>query len=151
VFTSANADPQGRKIEKKIESFVKGNSLQAKLFISLGQLKYLSLLKYSDVMVGNSSSGIIEAPSFRLPTVNIGDRQDGRIRTVNVIDVKEYKKELIFKAIKKAISMEFRKSLRQLKNPYGTGEASEKILAILKNITLNSNLIKKEFYEFGGS
>ena len=102
-------------------------------------------------MVGNSSSGIIESSSFRLPVVNIGDRQRGRIKPANVIDVKDPKKHLILKAIYKATSSEFRNSLNGLKNPYGDGGASEKIVAVLKKIDLGEKIIKKRFYELKSS
>lgn len=145
VFTLPNADTSGRIIIKIIDDFVKHNSDKGIFFSSLGQLKYLSLLKYADVMVGNSSSGLIEAPSFELPVVNIGDRQRGRIRGENVIDITECKKETITKAIKRAISPEFRTSLKGIKNPYGNGSAVGIIVKKLKTISLNDKLIKKKF------
>ena len=116
------------------------------LFNSLGQLKYLSILKNATLMVGNSSSGLVEAPSFELPVVNIGDRQKGRIRAVNVIDVPVCKQNEIEIAINKALSKDFRESLKGLRNPCGVGNASEKIVAILRNVSL-SDLSKKQFCE----
>lgn len=147
VFTLPNADTGGRIIIKEINNFVKNNPEKGSVFISLGYLKYLSLLKYADVMVGNSSSGIVEAASFELPVVNIGDRQRGRIRTRNIIDVGEYKKESIIHAIQKCLSKEFKKTLKGIQNPYGDGNASEKIISELKSIILGERLIKKRFYE----
>lgn len=147
VLTFANVDPQGRVINKRIGQFVKGHPGIGKFYKSLGRVKYLSLLKNAVIMVGNSSSGLIEAPAFKLPVVNIGDRQKGRIKAANVIDAKECKKEVIEKAIKKAISVKFRDSLKDLKNPYGKGDASEKIVEKLRTISLDDNLIKKSFYE----
>lgn len=147
VFTLPNADTDGRIIIKIITDFVGNNPDKGKAFASLGQLRYLSLLKHAVVMVGNSSSGLTEAPSFKLPVVNIGERQRGRIRGENVIDVIECKKETLAKIIKKAISPEFRTSLKGMKNPYGKGCASEKIIKKLKTIPLDENLIKKQFYE----
>lgn len=147
IFTSPNADTGGRIIIKIINDFVKNNPDKGKACTSLGQLKYLSLLKHADVMVGNSSSGLIEAPSFLLPVVNIGDRQSGRVRGQNVIDVPECKKGPIIHAIEKAISPEFRNSLKGMRNPYGKGDASEKIIEKLKTILLREGLIKKRFYE----
>ena len=117
------------------------------MVISIGQLRYLSLMKHVSVMVGNSSSGIIEAPSFELPVVNIGERQMGRIRAQNVIDVHECNKKNIADAIGKALSKEFRNSLRGMHNPYGDGNASEKIVKKLKTVLLGEQLIKKRFYE----
>lgn len=147
VFTYPNADAEGRIIIKKIQEFVNENAGSGKVFVSLGQTKYLSLLKYAALMVGNSSSGIIEAPSFELPVVNIGDRQRGRVRTRNIINVLACKEEGIRVAIDKAISGEFKMSLKGLKTPYGEGRASEKIVENLKTIILDEKLIKKRFYE----
>ncbi|MCQ9206949.1 MAG: UDP-N-acetylglucosamine 2-epimerase [Omnitrophica bacterium] len=149
VFTMTNADTGGRAIITQIEKFVKAHSSNTMLHRSLGQKRYLSLLRYATLMVGNSSSGLIEAPSFELPVVNIGDRQKGRAKTENVIDVEESKKDLISKAIDRAISPAFRKSLAGLKNPYGNGGASERIVETLKNFHITESLIKKKFFEIG--
>jgi UDP-N-acetylglucosamine 2-epimerase len=97
-------------------------------------------------MVGNSSSGIIEAPSFELPVVNIGRRQQGRTRAKNVIDTGHQRKE-IKRAIHKALRPEFRKTLRGLRNPYRCGNASKKIVERLKEIDLNEELIFKRFHD----
>lgn len=145
VFTAPNADTESRDIIEAIKNFLGANTMKGKLFTSLGQLRYLSLLKNSVVMVGNSSSGIIEAPSFGLPVVNIGARQEGRIKAQNIIDVPEVNEKEISKAINRAISEDFRISFKGLKNPYGDGNASEKIVNILKTQSL-SNKIKKKFY-----
>lgn len=147
VFTMPNADTGGRIIIKMIDEFVKDNPGKGKAFSSLGQLRFLSLLKNGDVMVGNSSSGLVEAPSFKLPVVNIGDRQKGRVRAENVIDVFNYKGDTISNAISKALSSSFKASLKGMKNPYGTGDASEKIVKKLNTITLSEKLIKKSFFE----
>lgn len=147
VFTLTNADTNGRIVNKMIGKFVKEHPERSRLYPSLGQRRYLSLLKNASLMVGNSSSGLIEAPSFQLPVVNIGDRQRGRIRALNVIDVKKCKREYISDAIVKTLSAEFRESLKGLKNPYGEGNSSEKIVNTLKAISINEDLIKKEFYE----
>jgi len=144
VFTLPNADVGGRTLIKTINDFISKNLDIGKSFTSLGQLKYLSLLKYATVMVGNSSSGIIEAPSFELPVVNISDRQNGRIRAENVIDEPICEKSRIISAINKAISKKFRNSLKGLKNPYGDGDASAKIVKTLKTILL-SGIAKKQF------
>ncbi|MDD5006810.1 MAG: UDP-N-acetylglucosamine 2-epimerase [Syntrophorhabdaceae bacterium] len=146
VITMSNADPGGRAIQTLLEKFVLENGSRAKMFASLGQLRYLSLLKHADLMVGNSSSGIVEAPSFRLPVVNIGDRQGGRTRSENIIDVPVCRKKDIVKAINKATSDDFKRSLKGLKNPYGKGNASEKIVQTLKIIDL-SGIVKKQFHE----
>lgn len=148
VFTLPNADTENRIIIESIKDYVQKKPQRFVLFSSLGQLKYLSLLKSAIVMVGNSSSGVIEAPSFELPVVNISDRQKGRVRVKNVIDVPVCEKNRIVTAINAAISKEFRDSLKELENPHGKGNASERILNLLKTITLGEKIIKKTFYDF---
>ena len=147
IFTLPNADTGGRIIGRKIEDFLNKNPDKGKLFTSLGQLRYLSLMKHASIMVGNSSSGLIEAPSFELPVVNIGDRQRGRVRAQSVIDVVKCEKESIENAIKHALSSDYKNVLKGMKNPYGEGDASEKIIGKLKTISLIEGLIKKRFYE----
>lgn len=147
VFTLPNADTENRIIIERIKDYVQKKPQRAVLFSSLGQLKYLSLLRSAIVMVGNSSSGVIEAPSFELPVVNISDRQKGRVRVKNVIDVPVCEKNRIVTAINEAISKEFRDSLKGLENPYGSGNVSERILNVLKTITLGEKIIKKTFYD----
>ncbi len=147
VFTLPNADTGGRIITKMIDDFVVNNSNKGISFASLGQSRYLSLLKYADVMVGNSSSGLIEAPFFKLPVVNIGDRQRGRVRGHNIIDVVKCEKESIENAIKQALSPEFKNALKGLENPYGEKNVSMRIVEKLKTIHLDETLIKKRFYE----
>lgn len=145
IFTKPNADTDGRVIINLMDQYVKENEHRAKSFHSLGQLRYLSALKYVNVVVGNSSSGLIEAPSFKLPTVNIGDRQKGRVKADNVID-SNVDAESIISAIKKALSDEFVISLKNLDNPYGKKGASARIKEYLKSYPLN-NILKKEFYD----
>jgi len=147
IITLPNADTGGRVIIEMIENFVRKNSEKVKSFASLGQSRYLSLLKHSVVMAGNSSSGLIEAPSFGLPVVNIGDRQHGRIRAENVIDVPECIKKPIGDAIKKAVSKEFRGILKGMRNPYGDGPVSEQILDKLKTLPADKDSVKKRFFE----
>jgi GDP/UDP-N,N'-diacetylbacillosamine 2-epimerase (hydrolysing) len=142
VITSPNTDTGGRAMISAIQEFVKDKSERAIFAVSLGQIRYLSLLNHADIMVGNSSSGIIEAPSFALPVVNIGDRQRGRLRAGNVID----KAEEIASGIRKALSSEFRTSLQGVKNPYGDGRASERIVQKLKEISL-ANIVRKTFFD----
>lgn len=146
LFTMPNADPGGREIKKLIESYAHRNPNRVKAYTSLGQRNYLSLLKYSSVMIGNSSSGIIEAPYFKLPVVNIGERQAGRIRAANVIDC-GYTSQAITHAIKKALSAQFRDTMQHLVNPYGTGDSSRKMAKVLKTIPLTNELLKKHFYD----
>jgi len=146
IFTSPNADAQSRGIIEIIVKYARRNSTRCKFFASIGQLRYLSLLKNAVVMVGNSSSGIIEAPSFELPVVNVSDRQKGRVRAANVLDVPVCKKNEVIKAIKKAVSADFKKTLRGLKNPYGDNRSSERIVEVFKKVSL-SEILKKQFYE----
>lgn len=145
LFTYPNADMGGRVIIKEIQGFIAENHECGRLFSSLGQLKYLSLMKHATLMVGNSSSGIIEAPSFKLPVVNIGDRQKGRVRAKNVIDVHVCNRESISEAIKTAISEAFVESIKGVENPYGKGNMSRAILEKLKNVTVSNSLIQKGF------
>lgn len=146
IFTMPNADAESGGIIQSIEEFVERDSQRGKVFVSLGQLRYLSLLRQAVVMVGNSSSGIIEAPSFELPVVNIGSRQRGRIRALNVIDVPVCEKGNITEGIVRATSKGFRESLRGMSNPYGDGNASEGIVRVLKTVDLEHRL-KKQFHE----
>ena len=106
------------------------------------------MMKYAAAMVGNSSSGIIEAASFELPVVNIGSRQRGRVREKNVIDV-GYTRSEILAGIEKALSPKFCTGLSGMVNPYGDGHAAERILDRLKNVDLNDKLLRKRFYEPG--
>ncbi len=147
LFTMPNADPENSVIRREIKVFVKTFKDRSKAVESLGSLRYLSLMQYVALMVGNSSSGIIEAPSFKLPVVNIGDRQKGRLRAANVIDVPNHS-DAIIRGIKKAYSLKFRQRLKNLKNPYGEGIASERIKEKLKSISLEG-LYMKPFIDYG--
>lgn len=147
IFTSTNPDCGSRLIMRKINEFVEKHHKNAKLFLSLGQENYLSLLKNSVLMIGNSSSGLIEAPSFKLPVVNIGDRQSGRLKAENVIDIARCRRDAILQAINKAKSSGFRCLLKGIRNPYGNGGTSQKVVKVLKKIKLGDKLIKKEFYD----
>lgn len=145
IFTYPNADTEGRVIIRLIDEFVAKNKSRAIAFASLGQLRYLSALKNTDAVVGNSSSGLIEAPAFHIGTINIGDRQRGRIKAGSVIDCKPDKNS-ISKAIKQAYSMAFQKKLKKVKNPYGRKNSSENIIKIIKNYPLQE-ILKKKFYD----
>lgn len=147
VFTLPNADTGGRVIIRKIKAFIKKHPDRGKFFASLGQLRYFSLLKNAAIMVGNSSSGLIEAPSFELPVVNIGDRQLGRIRARNVIDVPACKRSAIAGAIARALSAEFKRRLKGMKNPCGGVNVSKRIISALKKVRLGEHLVKKRFYD----
>jgi len=145
IFTKPNADVGSRIIIKLIEEYVKNNPNKAIAFSSLGQQKYLSTVKYVDTVIGNSSSGIIEVPSFGKPTVNIGDRQKGRIKAKSVIDCNP-SKESIFKALRKAFTPQFREFCKTVENPYGDGRAAKRIMRILKKKAFCIRGIKKSFY-----
>lgn len=145
VFTKANADPGGRVINRLMEEYVLAHPGKAVAHASLGQQRYLSTLKQVDAVVGNSSSGLIEAPSFRIATVNIGGRQQGRIRPASVIDCPPTA-AAIGQACLKAVSEEFRASLRSMENPYGRGDAAERIMAVLGG-DWPENLLMKPFHD----
>jgi len=144
IFTKANADTYGRIINMMIDEYVSKNSKKAVAFASLGQLRYLSMMKYVDAVVGNSSSGIIEAPSFKIGTVNIGDRQKGRMRVYSVIDCTATKRS-IRNAFRKLYSSEFQMKIKDIVNPYGDGNAARKIKNIIKRYNCR-NILKKSFY-----
>jgi len=131
LFTGANADVHGNEINAIFKEFVTNHPKKSLFFESLGQIRYLSCLKHFDMVIGNSSSGIIEAPSFRIPVVNIGERQAGRIMAQNVISCQNSKAE-IKSAIRKGLSASFRKSIEFLISPYGEGNAAPQIIDILK-------------------
>ena len=145
VFTYPNADTQGRHIIQAIDQYVQKHA-KARAVANLGTQAYFSLMTHACAMVGNSSSGIIEAASFKLPVVNIGNRQRGRIRGRNVIDVDTRCDEII-NAIQRAISPKFRSTLENLTNPYGDGRASERIVQILRDTPTGPKLITKRFHE----
>jgi GDP/UDP-N,N'-diacetylbacillosamine 2-epimerase (hydrolysing) len=144
IFTLPNADPGGRGLIKMVNEFV-AHHQNAKAYTSLGQLRYLSCISFVDAVVGNSSSGLLEIPSFKKGTINIGDRQSGRLQAKSVINCAPSHKS-IFEAIQRIYSPEFQKSLNLVVNPYGEGGASKKICTILKSFPLN-DLIKKSFYD----
>ena len=147
LFTKPNADTEGRLITEMIDDYVSRNSHKAIAFVSLGQMRYLSAMQFLDAIVGNSSSGLTEAPTFKIGTINIGDRQGGRIKAESVIDC-EPNKESILTAIRKLYSRDFKAKLKDVKNPYGEGGAAEKIKIVLKEKEL-SNILKKRFYDMG--
>lgn len=143
VFTLSNADAGGRKVNEIILKFAEKHK-HIKCFPSLGKQRYLSMLNICDVVVGNSSSGIIETPSFKRATVNVGIRQEGRIHPKNVIDVNGNEKEII-EAIQKALYNDgFKNEILNVINPFGNGDASKKIVNILKNIKLDRKLLEKK-------
>jgi len=129
LFTYSNSDDGGRVINKEIDDFALKNKGKYLVVKSLGQLKYLSAMKHLDLLIGNTSSGIIEAASFNKPVVNIGDRQLGRIQSENIINCKI---KQLRKHIEKALSKGFYKKCNDIENIYGRGDAAQKIVEILK-------------------
>ncbi len=145
VFTMPNADTNGRIITKAIEDYVAGHQ-DSRLVDNLGNQGYFSLMSLASAMVGNSSSGITEAGYFNLPVVNIGNRQLGRIRTGNIIDV-GYSRDEISTGIRQAISKEFRQTAAAVVSPYGDGKAAERIISVLNQCSLDDRLIIKKFVD----
>lgn len=149
IFTLPNADTNGRIIIRKLRAFVEQHP-RSWLAEHLGTEAFFSLMACAAAMVGNSSSGIVEAPSLRLPVVNIGTRQQGRLRAGNVIDVGNRREE-IRTGIRQALSPAFRERLKDLVNPYGTGQAAELIVKRLRTVPLDDRLIRKRFVDLSGS
>ncbi|MBE9829528.1 UDP-N-acetylglucosamine 2-epimerase (hydrolyzing) [Campylobacter concisus] len=147
IFTKANSDTDSDVINNMIDEYVSKNSQKAVAFASLGQLRYLSAIKFVDIVLGNSSSGLSEVPSFKKATINIGDRQKGRAKASSVIDVRPVKEEILA-AIKRVCSKEFEQVLKDTTNPYDGGNSSKKMVKILKEIELD-DILKKKFYDIG--
>ena len=146
IITKANSDAGGRQINQMLEEYAAHRN-NVQVYDSLGMIKYLSAVKYSKMVIGNSSSGILEVPSFGIPTVNVGDRQKARIRAESVIDCKE-DTESIVEAIKKAKTLEFRKLCSHVKNPYEGVRTSDTIVEIIKKKIFDETVdIKKKFYD----
>ena len=145
IFTMPNADSNGRIIKQMIDEFVSNRRQGSIVFTSMGNLNYLSTLQFVDGVVGNSSSGLTEAPTFKIGTMNIGDRQKGRLNAKSVIDC-EPTKESIKNAVDTLYSEDFQKMLQYVVNPYGEEGATEKIMDILKNEPIPEET-KKEFYD----
>lgn len=141
IFTGSNADPGARGIDGLIGAFVESHG-NARAFRTLGARRYFSALAHVDAVVGNSSSGLYEAPSFSVPTVNIGDRQKGRLRAASVIDCSG-EREAIGAAIAEALA----RGRRPVENPYGDGRTSERILAVLEGLDAPQNLVRKRFLD----
>jgi len=144
IFTMPNSDTGSHVISEMIQQYVSQHE-RAWAFVSLGQQRYLSCMRWVDAVVGNSSSGLAEAPSFRKATINIGDRQRGRLKATSVIDC-EASREAIRIALKQIYSAEFQEQLQTVKNPYGEGGASHAIVDILSKISL-TGVLKKRFYD----
>jgi UDP-hydrolysing UDP-N-acetyl-D-glucosamine 2-epimerase len=146
VFTLPNADTAGSLIAERMRAFLKDYP-SARLVPNLGTRGYFSLMRLALAMVGNSSSGLIEAPYLSLPVVNVGNRQKGRLRGKNVIDVGTDRAEIL-RGIERAVEPAFRKSLFPHANPYGKGQAAQRILRRIKNIPITQRLLVKKFVDF---
>lgn len=147
IFTKANADTNGRIVNELIDKYAAQNSERACAFMSLGQKRYLSALKYCRIVIGNSSSGIIEAPSFGKPIINIGDRQKGRICADSVINC-GYTQQEIQQAMETALTEEFENKARNCRNPYEKENTAANIISVIKDYLLNDKInLKKRFYD----
>ncbi|MDR1917345.1 MAG: UDP-N-acetylglucosamine 2-epimerase [Synergistaceae bacterium] len=144
VFTYPNSDTDGRVIIGMIEKFVERNIDRAAAFVSLGGARYLGCLAHFDVVIGNSSSGLIEAPTFRIPTVNIGERQRGRLRAASVIDCRPERSD-IANAVSRALSPEFAEVTRSAVNPYCDARAPKSAIDILRGADLKGGM--KKFFD----
>ena len=147
VFTLPNADPSGRLVAQRIRDYVAARP-SAALLENMGTQAYFSAMTIAPAMVGNSSSGIVEAASFGLPVVNVGARQAGRTRARNVLDVSEDDDfAAIARAIRRALQPEFRAALAGMENPYGRGDAAATIVRRLRDVPLDATLLHKRFYD----
>lgn len=145
IFTKTNADTDGRIINQLIDAYVSKNEDKAVCYTSLGMTRYLSALMYSEVVIGNSSSGVLEAPSFKIPTINIGNRQKGRVKAESVIDCGTDIRE-ISDAIGKAIEIKKDNKLQYVRNPYEGEDTSRRIYKEILNY-LNDHKMMKTFYD----
>lgn len=146
IFTKANADTGGRVINRMIDDYVEKNKARCIAFTSLGQVRYLSSLQFCRAVVGNSSSGIVEVPSFHIPTVNIGNRQKGRIAAESVIHC-GYDIEEIDEAIRQALSNEFSETIAKCKNPYEKENTAINIYDIIRRYIQEKSGVYKKFYD----
>lgn len=146
IFTKANADNDGRIINQIIDEYVQEHVDSSIAFTSMGQVRYLSAMGYADLVIGNSSSGIIEAPSFNVPTINIGDRQKGRIQAESIINSLP-ESRAISTAIDKAFSQSFIDNIKETYNPYGLGDTSQKVIDKIKSYLDTEQSLKKVFYD----
>ena len=144
LFTMPNSDPEGTYISKRISEFTTKNKERAVAFTSLGMKRYLSVIKHVAAVIGNSSSGIIEAPSLGIPTLNIGDRQKGRVTCDSIISCYS-DKDSIRKGLKKVLSEEMAEIAKEVRNPYEKENTAQSIFNVIKSYSLN-NLTQKSFY-----
>ena len=150
IFTMPNADTDGRIITKKIEEFAQTLGSRAMTSTSLGQLRYWSALQFVDAVVGNSSSGISEAPTFKIGTVNIGDRQKGRLMASSVVQCEPSAAD-IERSIRLVLSDDFTKQRESATNPYGSGGAAEAVFKVVSDCPLNASILKKHFHDLSPS
>jgi GDP/UDP-N,N'-diacetylbacillosamine 2-epimerase (hydrolysing) len=148
LFTKSNADAGGRELNRIVDRFIEENPTKTAAFVSLGRTRYLSLMRAVDAVVGNSSSGIIEAPSFGIGTVNIGSRQTGRIKAKSVIDC-SVSRPAIQSALERLYQGDFQSSLKKTINPYGDGHTAPRITAVLAGCDLKG-IINKKFFDLQG-
>jgi UDP-N-acetylglucosamine 2-epimerase (non-hydrolysing)/GDP/UDP-N,N'-diacetylbacillosamine 2-epimerase (hydrolysing) len=145
IFTKANADPAGRRINERIAEYCEGRD-DARLYDSLGQKWYLSALRHADVVVGNSSSGLIEAPAMDVPTVNVGPRQDGRLRGPSVVDCRA-DRDAIASAIESVLQPQFQSIVENADPPYGQGKTGQAIAQRLREVDLSDAILTKPFFD----
>ncbi|MDJ0624002.1 MAG: UDP-N-acetylglucosamine 2-epimerase [Desulfocapsaceae bacterium] len=144
IFTKANADPEGRDINHLIDDYVAKNPGRTISFTSMGHQRYLSSMRIVDLVIGNSSSGIIEAPSFGVPVINVGSRQQGRIKAANIISCQPHR-SAILKACRKGLSQQFKDLAETVDNPYRKKGTAHRIKEIIKKTTTLDLL--KTFYD----
>jgi UDP-hydrolysing UDP-N-acetyl-D-glucosamine 2-epimerase len=144
IFTYPNSDSNGKIIIKMINEFVSSKNFDSVKFSSMGYINYLSVLQCVDCVLGNSSSGLMEAPSLKIPTINIGDRQEGRLKAKSIIDTKPVE-NLILKSIKRIYTKKFKATLKYVDNPYEYKNSTHKIYKIIKKTAISSEL-KKNFF-----
>jgi len=146
IFTKTNADTDGRVLNQMIDDYVERNSKSSVSFTSLGRLRYLSLLQFVDAVVGNSSSGIVEAPSFKIGTIDVGDRQKGRVKAQSIINCKPTKAS-IRNAFESLFSSRFQRALEKVENPYESEGGLRKIVEKIQEYLKDNKGLKKGFFD----
>jgi UDP-N-acetylglucosamine 2-epimerase (non-hydrolysing)/GDP/UDP-N,N'-diacetylbacillosamine 2-epimerase (hydrolysing) len=141
LFCFPNADAGSRALVARAEALCAEHA-GSKIFVNLNPIDYWGLLRVADLLIGNSSSGIMETPALELPTVNVGRRQEGRERAANIIDVPAHASEILA-AARRALTSDFRLSLTGMENPYGDGHAAERIADILATVPIDERLLRK--------
>tara|TARA_B100001564_G_C20668163_1_gene684801 strand:- start:4580 stop:5731 length:1152 start_codon:yes stop_codon:yes gene_type:complete len=144
IFIMPNSDAGSLNIRKQLGKINSNNLDNNIIYYNLPRIHYINLLRISSIMIGNSSSGIMEAPTFKLPVVNIGRRQIGRYQSNNIINIEKYDCNLIYEGIKKGYTKEFKNTLNNIQNPYGSSYVTDKIIDILENIEISPDLLNKK-------